>query len=368
MEYRRVLPKINGRTLLFFKLFLKSFEGGFIMLVISVRNFSKQKIEKINEQGYEYIFVDNSGLDPHNVHTSDYFNRNIYDLCDDIKKKATILIMDSFHVTSKLLDECPNVKWIQHPGAGVNAGQFWTDWELIDKKGVIVTTAKIHAVPISEMIITFMLDLLKHMPRFYERKKNKVYGDKANVLPMLLDKKKVLIIGTGHIGCELAKKLKLAFDTYIAGINSDRRKLDYFDEIYTQDSLLDIVGEFDFVVITCPLTEKTKHLIDSRVFERMKRTAYVINPSRGSIINENDLIHALETNQIAGAALDTFEEEPLPKDSKLWELDNVIITPHLSGFRPDYDDAVFEIFYKNLIHFKNGEFDKMEGVANKKGY
>ncbi|HEY5563820.1 MAG TPA: D-2-hydroxyacid dehydrogenase [Clostridiaceae bacterium] len=338
------------------------------MIVISVTNFDKRHIEKMKEAGLEYYYANNEGIDPHGVETSDEFNQAIYNLPEAVKSKAQIIIWDCFHITQRLIRECPKVKWVQHPGAGVNTGDFWTNWEMLKENHITVTTAKVHAIPISEMIVTYMLDLSKHMPLFYKRKGEKIYHDEVDISAQIMNKRSALIVGTGNIGSELARKLKLGFDMYVVGVNTDGRKLDYFDEMYTLKDLDKIISNFDYVVCTSVLVEGTKHMINAKRLKLMKNTAFLINASRGGLIVEGELIEALKRGEIAAAAIDCFEIEPLPKASELWNLENVIITPHMSGGRPDNKDVILEKFLSNLPHFKKGEISKMSEVANIKKY
>ena len=109
--------------------------------------------------------------------------------------------------------------------------------------------------------------------------------------------------------------------------------------------------ECDYVVITLPATSKTKHLFNEEIFREMKPSSFLVNVGRGSIINEKDLVKALKKGWIAGAGLDVFETEPLPDSSPLWEQDNIILTPHVSGFTPLYDDRATDLFAENLRRY-----------------
>ena len=123
------------------------------------------------------------------------------------------------------------------------------------------------------------------------------------------------------------------------------------DRIYPAATIASMAKDSDYLVVTAPLTEATEHLIDDEVLNAMKETAVLINVARGAVVDEKALITALSSGQIAGAALDVFEEEPLPSASPLWNLDNVIITPHLSGFTRDYHDKAALVFKENLRRY-----------------
>ena len=128
-----------------------------------------------------------------------------------------------------------------------------------------------------------------------------------------------------------------------------------------------MLGECDYVAITVPLTPETRHLIGAAELKSMKPDAVLINIARGGVIDEAALIEALRSHTIGGAALDVFEQEPLPADSPLWKLPNVILSPHVSGFTPHYDERAMALFAENLRRYVNGE-SLLNVVDVSKGY
>jgi phosphoglycerate dehydrogenase-like enzyme len=139
------------------------------------------------------------------------------------------------------------------------------------------------------------------------------------------------------------------------------------DRLYTPDGLIDMLPECDYVVLAVPYTSGTHHLIDRIALQAMKPTAVLINIARGSVVDEPALIQALQESWIAGAALDVFEQEPLPPDSPLWKMDNVIISPHIAGFTPHYDDRATALFAENLRRYLSGE-PLLNRVERGRGY
>ncbi len=165
----------------------------------------------------------------------------------------------------------------------------------------------------------------------------------------------MLLIGVGAIG-ERTAKIAAAFDMHVIGMRRNASlAVSGIERMVRPDQLLDVLPEADFVVITAPLTPETRHMIDKRAFDAMKPTAYIVNIGRGATIVEPDLIDALQNGSIAGAGLDVFEQEPLPEDSPLWGMENVIITSHYSGLTPEYDARAIEIFLDNLNRYQAGE-------------
>jgi phosphoglycerate dehydrogenase-like enzyme len=139
------------------------------------------------------------------------------------------------------------------------------------------------------------------------------------------------------------------------------------EAMFGPNRLLDVLPEADFVVITAPLTDETRGMIGERELRAMRPTAYIVNIGRGGIVDEDALICALQEGRIAGAGLDVFETEPLPEDSPLWKMENVVITAHYAGATPHYDERAMAIFLDNLRRYKAGE--PLRNVVDKKlGY
>lgn len=337
------------------------------MIFLSTQAFDEADVARLEALGHELILADTGGGDPHGM-SSDEYSAGLYALPEAVREAAVGIIMPSFHVTERLLEACPSVRWIHHPGAGVNSGTFWTRWEMLDDRGVLVTTAKIHAVPISEWIVATMMMLAKGMPQYHERQKKHLYRGGERPRSLIVEGRTALIVGPGHVGQETARKLKTAFHMTVLGINSDGRALTHFDAVGTLGDLPEMAALADFVITTAVLVEETEGMIGAEVLDRMKPTAFLINPSRGGLIDETALIEALREERIGGAALDTFEHEPLDADSPLWDMEQVIITPHVSGGRPDYNTAVMDRLLANLPLFEQGRYGDMIEVANVKRY
>ena len=177
----------------------------------------------------------------------------------------------------------------------------------------------------------------------------------------------MLVVGVGAIGGETAR-LFAAFGAEVAGI---RRRPDGppapgVNEMHGPEALLDQLSQADVVVIAAPQTVQTWHLVGDEQIDAMKPGAVLVNVSRGKLIDEPALVRALEHRRLRGAALDVFEHEPLAPDSPLWSMPNVLITPHVAGFRPDHWDAVTALFADNLRRFESGQLllnvvDKVAG-------
>lgn len=156
---------------------------------------------------------------------------------------------------------------------------------------------------------------------------------------------------------------------HVIGVRNSRKRTDYVDELYTSEELNEILPLCDYVVVTLPLTDDTYQLFQKEQFQHMKNSAFFINIGRGEIVKEDDLVTALKNGEILGAGLDVFENEPLQQTSPLWDLENVIITPHTSGSTEHYNSRVIEdIFLFNANHYLKEEGLAINVVDYQKGY
>jgi len=163
------------------------------------------------------------------------------------------------------------------------------------------------------------------------------------------------IVGLGGIGSEVAKRAKAFGMRVIATRRRPDRRSEFADEVRGADELGWLLGESDFVAVCSALTHETRHLIGAEELKRMKATAYLINIGRGGLVDEGALVAALRGGEIAGAGLDVFEREPLPSESPLWEMPNVMITPHDAGSSPRSHERLMEVFLENLRRYVAGE-------------
>jgi phosphoglycerate dehydrogenase-like enzyme len=162
------------------------------------------------------------------------------------------------------------------------------------------------------------------------------------------------IIGAGAIGRATAARLK-ALGMNVIGMKRTPEPLPEFDEVLGPDALDTLLERADLLVLACPLTPETHHLIGREQFARMKRSAVIVNIARGAVMVEEDLIDALKSGVIAGAGLDVFATEPLPADNRLWSLPNVIVTPHVSYLAGENEAAMLDEFGENLRLYLEGE-------------
>jgi phosphoglycerate dehydrogenase-like enzyme len=255
------------------------------------------------------------------------------------------------------------LKWLQTWSAGVDRLPL----EKFESRNITVTSANgVHTYPISETIFALMLGLTRKIHTYVKNQQAKTWHHSGIKLEM--HEKTIGIIGVGAIGKEVAKISK-AFGMKVLGVRHSGKSESFVDEMYTTSQLNLVLPNCDYIVVTLPLTKETTGLISLKEFSQMKSSAYLINIGRGEIIAEQDLIHALREGIIAGAGLDVFEKEPLNINSPLWEMDNVIITPHTSGSTEHYSKRVIEnIFIPNLKTYIDGNKPTINLVDFSKGY
>lgn len=264
---------------------------------------------------------------------------------------ADILLAGSF--SKELFLAARKLKWIQAWGAGVDRLLFP---EVVNSPITLTNASGIHPTPISEHVLGMMLCLCRKLhlsirnqaERKWTRFESK---EPAEQVEELADKT-LGVVGLGKIGTEIARKAKcLGMRVIATKRDSSRPAPTSVERLIAPADLNQLLAESDYVVLSLPLTNETTGMIGEAQLKCMKRTCYLINVSRGKIIQEQKLIEALKKRWIAGAGLDTFENEPLSKNSELWGFKNVIITPHVAGQTPYYMERLTRIFCENLNRF-----------------
>jgi D-2-hydroxyacid dehydrogenase (NADP+) len=249
-----------------------------------------------------------------------------------------------------------NLKWVQALGTGLDG---ITDQPAL-KPGVTVTSLHgVHGAPVSEAALASMLALSRDLPGFVRAQDQHQW---KRWPAKLLQGKTVGILGVGAIAEALAPKCK-ALGMTVVGITSSPRKVAGFDRMHPAGELLHVLGEVDHFVLLTPYSAATHQMIGDKVFAAMKPTAYLVNLARGGVVDEDALIEALRLKKIAGAALDVFNQEPLPPESPLWTFSNVIITTHQGGFCDTYPDLAMPILEHNIRCFLEGDLKGMTNVA-----
>lgn len=326
------------------------------VLVITSKTEETKGLYQISKKHLETIKANGSDL---KVKTS-------LETDKDVENKllwANILITSEFGMLNAKNSD--NLKWVHLTSAGTNKLP-----DFIKKSEMLITNSSgVHPIPIAEHVFGLMLMLVRKINLAFRAQVEKAEWIRSYEYykPEELFGKKLLIVGMGRIGLRIAQ-IARAFGMDIRGIVRDlKKKRQSKIKISGIWDLEKLVAESDFVVNCLPGISTTLGLFNLKLFKKFKKTAYFINIGRGTTVIENDLIDALKSKIIAGAGLDVFEIEPLPKSSGLWKLKNVILTPHFSGWTPNYTDRVVDIFIENLKMFRHGK--KMPNLIDKKlGY
>lgn len=278
-----------------------------------------------------------------------YIERQNFFQRTDTHGDISTLICRDRDAVSEIIDCCPALKFIFVVSTGVEKLPF----KKLQERGVTVAnTGGLNAPIMSEYAMAY---ILSQSARVCENLKNQINGIwKKYQCVDTLENKKLLIVGAGRTGRLLAQKAKI-FGMRIVGIKRRISKQEYFDQIDSLENLDLYLSDADFVVLTIPSTPKTKYLFDYTRFKKMNKNAVFINISRGSLVNQSELVSALKDGLIGCSILDVFEDEPLPPSSEMWHMDNLIITPHSSGRLTDFMNQAMRCFIANMKAFEKNE-------------
>ena len=246
----------------------------------------------------------------------------------------------------------PNLRWVMTMAAG--GGSQVVAAGLPDEalnRIVFTTSAGAHGVPLAEWAVFGLFCGRKELPRL--QRQQRAHDWPTRIVGRPIEGSTVLIAGLGGIGQQVAARCK-ALGMTVLGVKRSVSPVDNVDEVHALDDLAAIIGRADHIVLTLPGTEQTEHLVNAELLAKTKPGVTVVNVGRGTVIDEGALIDAVRTEQVGFAALDVFEREPLEADSPLWDLDNVLISPHSGGLDSKEDERICEIFCRNLRAYLAG--------------
>lgn len=267
-----------------------------------------------------------------------------------LKHASDADIIAGFPATIPLLANAKKLKWLHSFSAGMDRV---LRPEVVAAPVLVSNSSGVHVTPIAEHVIGFILLFTREFYQTFKNQQNRIWNKSATVVE--LRGKTVLIVGMGAIGTEIARLVHVFGASVLALTRTRKPKPAFVKELKTAAALPLFLPRADFVVVALPYTKDTYHYFGTREFRRMKNTAVIINIGRGALINESELVEALEKKTLGGAALDVTETEPLPEESPLWNMENVIITPHHSGFSEKFMDRIIDLFCQNLRAFVNGK-------------
>lgn len=293
--------------------------------------------------------------------------RNTFENLEEYITDVEIMFTVSLHPEQFLAAK--KLRWIHSQSAAVNQFMFP---ELVESDVILTNAREVHGRVVAELVIAMILALAKQLPTAFRFQQQHVWGQDAmsrgstcsrDILGATLG-----LVGLGSIGLHVAQYASaLGMRVIAVREHVDREKPPGVDEVLPSSKLLDLLDQSDYVVLSAPLTPETTRMIDREQLAAMKPDAWLINVGRGPLINEAALIEALRKRRIGGAALDVFNEEPLPPDSPLWDMDNVLITPHTGGVSQKMWERQYVLFAENLRRYLSGR--PLLGLVNKqRGY
>lgn len=279
-----------------------------------------------------------------------------------MRELADADVFVSFFFTHAMLQAARNLKWVQ----GLSAGVDKMPLAEMAERGILLTNGRgIHKIHMTEYAIMAMIMMARN---YHTMARNQFLGRYDRDVPQSqIHGATVGIVGLGSIGMEIARVAHFMGMKVLAVKNSPDGKPDFIDRIYGSGDMLEVFAASDYVINLLPATDATHKLVGEACFRAMKDTGVFINMGRGTTVDEEALVEALENKTIKGLVTDVFYKEPLPEDSPLWRLDNVILTPHICGENDTYMEKAYEILRKNLKAFVEGG-DMLNQVDPGRGY
>ena len=258
-------------------------------------------------------------------------------------------VMVAWQVPQQMLDRAVALKWIHSTAAGVDG---LLSPAVTSGRIMLTSSVGLQTTGLPEHIMALILAFARRLHVTF-RNQARHRWDRGPSIGEEIHGKVLGILGLGSIGRSLAARAK-AFGMRVIGTKRTVEPLDNVDQVLPPSGTDTVLRESDYLAIILPLTAETRGLIDGRALALMRRSAVLINVGRGAVVVESALIEALQARTIAGAGLDVFEREPLPADSPLYDMDNVIITPHVSGASVTYLDRAIPLFCENLRRYLDG--------------
>lgn len=295
------------------------------LLITGAWNGAKDYMEEIRQKGHEIVFLQ--------------YEKDALPCAYEWVEGVICNGLFSFHPIEKF----KNLKYIQLTSAGFDR----VPMDYVNLYDIQIHNAKgVYSIPIAEFILSGVLQLYKQQEYFRNNQKQHVWEKHRGLRE--LNGKTVVIIGSGSIGTECAKRFT-AFDCHVIGVGRNSRQAEHYEYIATIEDLdKELLSKADIVVLTVPLTDDTRHLMNRERFSKIKEDAILVNVARGQIVDTDALIEVLQDQKLGGAVLDVFETEPLEPESPLWDMENVVVTPHNSFVGENNQERLAQIILYNL--------------------
>ena len=301
------------------------------LLLTGAFNYTDAQKEKLNNLGYDVTFVQDERIE----------------LSIDVSCYDAVVCNGLF--LTNPIEKFKSLKFIQVTSAGLDRLPL----DYIEENGIELKSARgVYSVPMAEWALTGVLSLYKSFGFFADNQKKSQWVKNRNIRELCGDT--VCVVGCGSVGTECAKRFK-AMGTNIVGVDIVNPQNEIYDEFFLIDEIKTALKKADVVVLTLPLTEKTKDLVNDELLENFKDGAILVNIARGAVVNEKALLDALNCKKLGGAVLDVFQNEPLCEDSPFWSMENVIVTPHNSFVSVKNNERLFKVIYDNLNTYIKGK-------------
>ena len=261
---------------------------------------------------------------------------------------------DSAEGLAEVVNGLPQLRWVHatSAGAGEQVRKAGLSPEAL-KRVVITTSSGVHAVPLAEFAILGLLAMAKELPRLIEDQRARAWPEVRRPVRELSGQT-LFLLGLGEIGCEVARLGKALGMRTVGFRRTEGPPPEWVDEVHGPQRLAELADQADAMVVSLPMTEQTAGLVDRAIIERLPASCIFVNIGRGGVVDEPALIDALRDRRIAGAVLDVFATEPLPADSPLWTLPNVLVTPHAAALSARENERIAELFADNLRRYLDG--------------
>ncbi len=285
-----------------------------------------------------------------------------------LREIADAEIFISWTLKPEQFSRAEKLRWIHSPAAGVTQLLFAA---VVESDVIVTNSTTVHSIPVAEQTIALLFALARRLRNAFDDQAARRWGQKESWnpqrIPTELNGRTLGLLGLGAIGREVATRAK-ALGMLVEAVKRDpSRGVELVDRVYSPQQLQALLERCDYLVLAIPGNAETRHIIGAAELARMKPTAALVNVARGTLVDTDALVRALETGQLAGAGLDVTDPEPLPPEHPLWGLPNVLITPHLAGATDRYWQRQADMVSANLRRYLAGE-PLLNRVDKKRGY
>ena len=274
----------------------------------------------------------------------------------------------SWTLQPELFARAEQLRWIHSPAAGVTQLLFPA---VVESDVIVTNSTTVHSVPVAEQTVALLFALARRFRNCFDAQAARRWAQKESWepsrIPTELNGKTLGLVGFGAIGREVARRARALGMTVVAVKRDPSSGAELADRVHPPRELPAVLEQADYLVLAAPGNPETRHMIGEREFARMKPTAALVNVSRGTLVDTDALVRALEAGTLAGAALDVTDPEPLPPEHPLWRFPNVLITPHLAGATDRYWERQRDMVFENLRRYLAGE-PLLNRVDKKRGY